>query len=223
MLCEYCNDLEGIYEMSNGKMCCEPHFNKCPGIKKKNSDALKKAYKEGRKDCSQFDGKRGWAKGLSKETDERVKKQSDSVKRMYESGELIPSFLGKTHSDDTKKKMSEKRIEIGSARRGIYEHHEATLYYIKVNDLYKFGITYGNVQSRFSKDISKGIKIETIFEVYFEDGAEAFDIEQAVHKLNTHNRYKGKKILVSGNSELFTEEINYAPLAHVVEAKRLKR
>jgi hypothetical protein len=28
--CDYGCGREGVYKMSSGKMCCEPHYNKCP-------------------------------------------------------------------------------------------------------------------------------------------------------------------------------------------------
>jgi len=49
-----------------------------------------------------------WNKGLSKETDDRLKKQSDTIKSRFENGELISYWKGKNLSDDTKKKIGEK-------------------------------------------------------------------------------------------------------------------
>ena len=49
-----------------------------------------------------FNGKRGWAKGLTKETDVRVKKFADTLKYKHMTGILIPNFKGKHHSDVTK-------------------------------------------------------------------------------------------------------------------------
>jgi len=48
MLCEYgCGNVAN-FKLRNGKYCCENHHNKCPAIRQKNSEGLKKAYKEGK-------------------------------------------------------------------------------------------------------------------------------------------------------------------------------
>lgn len=49
-----------------------------------------------------------WNKGLSKTTSKGVKKFSDTLVRKYESGEITPSFLGKTLSESTREKISKK-------------------------------------------------------------------------------------------------------------------
>lgn len=48
-----------------------------------------------------------WNKGLSKTNDDRVKKQSETLKKKYKSGELVSKFKGKHLSETTKKKISE--------------------------------------------------------------------------------------------------------------------
>jgi 5-methylcytosine-specific restriction endonuclease McrA len=48
-LCDYGCGKEAKFEMTNGNWCCENHYSKCPSIIKKNSIALKSAYKSGRK------------------------------------------------------------------------------------------------------------------------------------------------------------------------------
>lgn len=63
--CDYgCGQL-AIVLLSNGKHCCENHCNKCPAIRSKNSEGLKKAYALGTKNCKHLDGRRGWSKGLN--------------------------------------------------------------------------------------------------------------------------------------------------------------
>lgn len=101
--CDYGCGNEAHYEMSNGKMCCEPHFNKCPAIRKKNSNGLKKAYREGRKDCSHWNGKRNWSKGKTCYSDNRIisnakdgvfvrdsKQRTATIKRILITENIIP-------------------------------------------------------------------------------------------------------------------------------------
>lgn len=47
-----------------------------------------------------------WNKGLTKEIDNRIKKASETLRSRYKNGEIIPSFLGKKHTAETKEKMS---------------------------------------------------------------------------------------------------------------------
>jgi hypothetical protein len=51
-----------------------------------------------------------WNKGLTKETDERVAAYGNTQKRKYANGELIPYFLGKSHSSETKELLRHKAL-----------------------------------------------------------------------------------------------------------------
>lgn len=48
MICEYGCNQEAQFEFSNGKMCCSKYFMQCPEVKAKNSDSIKRGYKNGR-------------------------------------------------------------------------------------------------------------------------------------------------------------------------------
>lgn len=50
-----------------------------------------------------------WNKGLTKENNDSLKQIGLTLKNKYKNGELIPSFLGKHHTEETKKRISEKR------------------------------------------------------------------------------------------------------------------
>ena len=52
-------------------------------------------------------GKPSWNKGLSKETDERIKLRGERLHERYENGELKAPQTGKPISDEIKKKISE--------------------------------------------------------------------------------------------------------------------
>ena len=62
-----------------GKEMCESSHNRCPANKKKNSDAIKTAHREGRIPGwnSIKNLNRGWSKGLTGFTDSRIKKNYD--------------------------------------------------------------------------------------------------------------------------------------------------
>ena len=71
-LCEKGCGNKAKFQTGSGVLTCEQSVNSCPIIKKKNSDGLKKAYKNGRP-ISDFAGKQNWAKGKTAYTDDRIK------------------------------------------------------------------------------------------------------------------------------------------------------
>ena len=75
-----------------------------------------------------------WNKGLTVQTDSRVKQIALTLRQRYMNGELIPTFLGKQHSDETKLKMRESTVQYiektaGGARYSI----KACEYFDKLN------------------------------------------------------------------------------------------
>lgn len=54
-------------------------------------------------------GCKAWNAGHTREDDLRLKAAAEKLKRRYETGELIPSYFGKKHSEETKKRISERR------------------------------------------------------------------------------------------------------------------
>jgi len=65
---------------------------------KKVSETLKENYRTG--------NMKSWSKGLTKETDKRVKKISEIVQEGYDLGRVSP-FKGKKHTEEAKRKNSE--------------------------------------------------------------------------------------------------------------------
>ena len=80
----------------------------------------------------------------------------------------------------------------------------AILYYIKIGDYYKIGITNRSVLDRFSQDKNKPIKI--LFEKLYATGKEAKEEEQLI--LNSHPRISVPGYLAKGgNTELFLTDV----------------
>jgi len=90
----------------------------------------------------------------------------------------------------------------------FYRGKKTWLYYIKIKGLYKIGVTLDkgpdSIHNRFKKDKTN---IDIIDKFLFQDGADAYDIEQFIIKDNNNCKYIGENVLVSGNSELFTTDI----------------
>jgi hypothetical protein len=49
----------------------------------------------------------GWCKGLTKYNNESVNKHAETLLRKLKSGEIKPSYLGKNHTTETKRKLSD--------------------------------------------------------------------------------------------------------------------
>ena len=62
MKCQYGCLQEAKYQLKNGKWCCSDKFNKCPNTRLKNSNGVKRAYKNGNKKCTFTFEQRGWRK-----------------------------------------------------------------------------------------------------------------------------------------------------------------
>jgi hypothetical protein len=82
----------------------------------------------------------------------------------------------------------------------------AIMYYIKIGDYYKIGITNRTVRKRFELDLDKPIKI--LSESYFDTGMEAKNAEKELLDLYKDERITIPNYLKSGgNTELFVEDI----------------
>jgi hypothetical protein len=204
-LCEYGCNQPAQYVMTNGKRCCSKSYQSCVAIKNKNSLGLSKAHAEGRMPTDQFDGKRGWAKGLTAESDERVKSFVESRKKSFEEGNFQGPWKGKELPEEMKKKISEARLKLGGSRKNLYKGVKTTLYYIRISEnLYKIGITSRSLQKRYSADQIK----EVLFTKEYEDGLDAWNIERKILIDNMHIRYSGDPILHNGNTEILTKPID---------------
>lgn len=47
-ICNYGCGNKGRFKFKNGKWCCESSYNKCPSIRKRNSEGLKLSHKNGK-------------------------------------------------------------------------------------------------------------------------------------------------------------------------------
>jgi hypothetical protein len=114
ILCEYNCGKVALYELKNGKKCCSKSSNSCISNKKKNSDKLKSKHLLNpnlfecryKNTSNESKNKMKWSKGKTKYTDEKVKQLGETHSKRLKSGELIPSFLGKHHSIESRQKIS---------------------------------------------------------------------------------------------------------------------
>ena len=93
------------------------------------------------------------------------------------------------------------------SKNGFDSSLPAFLYYLSINngEAYKIGITNRTVEARFTiTDLSS---IEVVETVYFEQGIDAYQLEQIILKKYEKYKYIGKPLLSSGNTELFNIDI----------------
>lgn len=108
--CKYC-----------GKICKNPNsLRNHERLCKENPNHQISSFVNFNKECT--DGKRNvWNKGLTADTDSRVKQQSISLSNRY-NADLVSPFKGKHHSDDSKLKLSIAR------KKYLNEHPEKVPY-----------------------------------------------------------------------------------------------
>lgn len=111
--CFYCGEAAN-FQLKNGRWCCSEKFQSCPELKRKNSikrkeQCLSGEYKNNLQNYISI-GHKAWNKGLTKETDSRLKKFSERTLEKIANGEL--KIIGHKHSKETKEKLSIIRSEI---------------------------------------------------------------------------------------------------------------
>lgn len=116
-ICFYCGSY-AEYQLKNEKWCCKPYPTQCPSNKKKNSQKIKSLYSKNKDGQCVFNGKlrkdqyteqsrkkQCWNKGLTKYTNQSLRKKGLTYHQKILQGKIIPYQLGKAHTDQWKDKM----------------------------------------------------------------------------------------------------------------------
>jgi hypothetical protein len=107
------------------------------------------------------------------------------------------------HSEETKKILSELHKNNNYGSISFFRNRKTILYYIKIDKYYKIGITTRSVKERYRAEID----YELIKEWIFDDGVDAFMLEkQILDNIRNKDKYKGVKILRTGNSEIIIKD-----------------
>lgn len=90
--------------------------------------------------------------------------------------------------------------------RSYYTGKKTILYHIFLDEymVYKIGLTVSTIQNRFKTD---NVKYTILSETEFENGEEAWDLEQKLLNETFNDMYEGPKLLASGNTELRNNKI----------------
>ncbi|MEA3370858.1 MAG: hypothetical protein U9Q40_05920, partial [Campylobacterota bacterium] len=93
------------------------------------------------------------------------------------------------------------------SKSGYDQTKPGILYYLSINNgqAYKIGVTNRSVDLRFSPSDLKNITTLKTWE--YQDGYVAFAEEQRILKEFKYAKYQGDALLVSGNTELFNQDI----------------
>jgi hypothetical protein len=91
--------------------CCKTYSRKGIGTHYwlKHGDGiphLERIHAQTRKMHELNRGRSSWNAGLTAKTDPRIAKSAELVRKKYESGVLTPTFAGKKHTEESKKKLS---------------------------------------------------------------------------------------------------------------------
>ena len=104
MLCSYGCNQEAQFQLKNKKWCCSDSCNKCPESRRKNKLRNKDIWKNKSHPRGML-GKHtiAWNKGLTKETDIRVKITGEKIKECFQKNG--GTFSGKKHTQESKDKI----------------------------------------------------------------------------------------------------------------------
>lgn len=91
-----------------------------------------------------------------------------------------------------------------------YKDRKTVLYYITIGDYFKIGLTQSNIYKRFYREVNNNVSIKLVHEWVFEDGWEAYLIEQEIltatkHLQVNHDDLEG--VLKDGKTEVRKTDI----------------
>lgn len=155
------------------------------------------------------------AKKVLRTHDEVVKQVSDLGYTYVSGGEstfdelVVICDKGHEHRTHVHGLLNKGRMCSLCSKTGFSKDKPAILYYLRVESpvgpLYKIGITNRSVKERFPRSDLE--KITILREIPFENGSDAFDLEQYYLNIFKDFKYNGQEVLKSGNTELFTRNL----------------
>lgn len=114
-----------------------------------------------------------WNKGLTKDIDERVRQNSETLHQRYKSGEIIPPWQGKKHTEETKEKIRKSMNKffeehgnpgwnsMTNTQTPSYPEKYFLKYFLNNNIPLKYHLGVGSYQLDFyNKELKKYIEID---------------------------------------------------------------
>lgn len=150
-----------------------------------------------------------WNKGLTKETNESIRKQSLSQKRYFETHP--GTFLGKFHTEESKKKISQKQLELNHGNNPRRSHGKSGWY-----DGIYFMSRYEIAYYIYMRDMNYNIRRCDKSFTYYWDGKEHhytpdFIVDDTIVELKgfEHPADLAKYKVVENLSVLYYEDIKH--------------
>lgn len=196
MLCKFGCGREAIY-----KDRCDESWNRCPINRKKNSSssggASERTKKAHRDHPESWKGKTGfWNKGLTKETDDRVRRSRETLSKNIAEGKTIPTWLGKKLSDKHR-----NNISLGM-QKAVAEGRQKTLkpggicktYKLKNCDAQEFTLQ-GSWELKFAKQCNENrvhwVKNKVGFKYLFEGKERTYFPDFYLKEIDQYVEIKG--------------------------------
>lgn len=106
-ICRFCGDVRksGNSLVNHERLCkLNPNMDiRSYNILRGNSIAYNESVHNGTRSA--------WNKGLTASTDDRVRKYAETSRTLYANGELMPTFAGLKHTEETKRKMHDSTMQ----------------------------------------------------------------------------------------------------------------
>lgn len=209
-ICPYCNRK---FKSKLGVSC---HIKICKQNPNFDKELYNRKYKHGHQ---------VWNKGLTKETDERVKKCGETYSKHLHDGTFIPYWLGRKHSEETKEKLREIMNKIfeengnpGWKGRLWNELSYPEQYFKEVfekeNIPLKFHLSIGKYELDFyNEDIKKYVEIDGEQHYRFQE-----NVKRDKHRDNYLNKLGWKGIRIKWSDY---KKLNYEEKHKIIEQIRL--
>jgi very-short-patch-repair endonuclease len=170
-LCHYGCGAVAKFKNASGNLMCLSSSNSCPALRLKNSKGLSLAYESGSRTSqkevyfslpTEVKKKMNWNKGLTKENNPSVKSYADKLKGRE------GTFLGKTHSQEAKDKISKAKTEWlrkSENRANLGRHKKSWLEQTFIDYLVDQGIKDWVSEKHFwSPELNKNFYVDFLFE-----------------------------------------------------------
>jgi len=113
-LCDYGCGKKGIFQLKNGKVCCNKIPQRCPEVKRKISESNKNpSYKRRQRSSEIHKGKIPWNKGKSDIYSEKTIRKMKTARK----NKTYEEIFGKEKAKDLKKIRSKRRLTISKINK----------------------------------------------------------------------------------------------------------
>lgn len=163
-LCEYGCQQIAHYQFKNGRYCCSSNMHACPTQRKNNGLRKIKEFNDNpikRNQLAQrMKGKIPWCKGLTKETDIRIKKFSDKIKGIPKNKPAWNKGIARTEEEKNKIATTRKLKKIIPWNKGKKMPASMGINRMGIlNPCWRGGTSFEPYSSKWTTELKNKIKI----------------------------------------------------------------